>query len=185
MTKTKRTRVAIYARVSTSDKGQDPENQLRKLRRWCKDKGYPIEGEYVDHESGRKGAADRAQFRKLLDGAGRRDFDLVLVWRLDRLTREGLAATVHYLQRFDSHGVGFHSFEEPMLSTEDEFIRDVLIGLLSALAKVQAKKISDDTKAGLERAAKQGRKGGRPRAIVNKTDAKRIRSLHAKGTSER
>jgi DNA invertase Pin-like site-specific DNA recombinase len=43
-------RVAIYARVSTDDKGQDPENQLRQLREWCGRMGYPIAREYVEHE---------------------------------------------------------------------------------------------------------------------------------------
>jgi DNA invertase Pin-like site-specific DNA recombinase len=48
-------RIAIYARVSTDDKGQDPENQLRQLRDWCAHAGHEIVHEYVDKESGRKG----------------------------------------------------------------------------------------------------------------------------------
>ena len=50
-------RIAIYARVSTEDRGQDPENQLRELRAWCANSGHVIAGEYVEHVSGRKGAA--------------------------------------------------------------------------------------------------------------------------------
>ena len=46
-------RVAIYARVSTDDRGQDPENQLIALREWCTRSGHDIAAEYVDHESGR------------------------------------------------------------------------------------------------------------------------------------
>ena len=65
---TKKLKAAIYARVSTTDKGQDPENQLRELRRWCKQNNYTIAGEYIDRESGRNGAAERAQFR-LTNGA--------------------------------------------------------------------------------------------------------------------
>jgi DNA invertase Pin-like site-specific DNA recombinase len=49
-------RVAIYARVSTDDKGQDPENQLRELRDWVINSGHIISREYVDYDSGRKGA---------------------------------------------------------------------------------------------------------------------------------
>ena len=41
-------RFAIYARVSTDDKGQDPENQLRELRAWAINSGHEISGEYVD-----------------------------------------------------------------------------------------------------------------------------------------
>ena len=55
-------RVAIYARVSTDDKGQNPENQLRELRGWCVHSGHTITGEYVDYESGRKGADKRKKF---------------------------------------------------------------------------------------------------------------------------
>src|SRR5882672_2840607 len=79
-------RIALYARVSTSDKGQDPENQLAQLREWSHD--HKIVGEYVDHESGRK--AQREAFTKLFDDAAKRRFDCVLFWSLDRFSREGM-----------------------------------------------------------------------------------------------
>src|SRR5262245_41379901 len=68
-------RVAIYARVSTDDKGQDPENQLAELRAWCAAAGHTITLEYVDHETGRKGAEKRKQFATLFDDAAKRKFD--------------------------------------------------------------------------------------------------------------
>jgi DNA invertase Pin-like site-specific DNA recombinase len=55
-------RVAIYARVSTDDKGQDPENQLHDLRAWCAAAGHAVSREYIDYESGRKGGEKRKQF---------------------------------------------------------------------------------------------------------------------------
>jgi hypothetical protein len=87
-------RIAIYARVSTDDKGQDPENQLRELRSWCANAGHTVTGEYIDCESGRKGAQGRKQFARLFEDAHKRRFDCVLFWGLDRFTREGMAATV-------------------------------------------------------------------------------------------
>ena len=87
-------RVAIYARVSTEDKGQDPENQLRELRAWCLNSGHAIFREYVEHESGRSGANRRKQFAALLDDAAKRKFDCVLFWALDRFSREGMAQTI-------------------------------------------------------------------------------------------
>ena len=60
-------RVAIYARVSTEDKGQDPENQLRDLRAWCADSGHDLVGEYVDRVSGRKGTGESKQFAALFE----------------------------------------------------------------------------------------------------------------------
>ena len=73
-------RIAIYARVSTDDKGQDPENQLRELRAWCANSGHTITREYVEHESGRKGADKRKQFAALFEDAGKRKFDCGLFW---------------------------------------------------------------------------------------------------------
>jgi DNA invertase Pin-like site-specific DNA recombinase len=60
-------RIAIYARVSTDDKGQDPENQLRQLREWCANAGHEIVHEYIDKESGRKGTKGRKHFAALFD----------------------------------------------------------------------------------------------------------------------
>src|SRR5215467_1305850 len=92
-------RIAIYARVSTDDKGQDPENQLRQLRQWCASAGHELVHEYVDHESGRKGTKDRKQFAALFEDAHKRKFDCVLFWALDRFTREGMVPTIMHLQR--------------------------------------------------------------------------------------
>jgi DNA invertase Pin-like site-specific DNA recombinase len=156
-------RVAIYARVSTDDKGQDPENQLRQLREWCGRMGYPIAREYVEHEGGGTGVERRKQLGVMFAAAARRHFDLLLVWSLDRFSREGMAATVTHLQRLSSHGVAFRSFTEEHLSTENELVRNVLLAVLASLAKLEREKISQRTKAGLERARARGKVLGRPK----------------------
>ena len=156
-------RVAIYARVSTDDKGQDPENQLRHLRQWCERMSYPVVREYVEQENGSKGVEYRKKLAEVFDGAARREFDLLLVWSLDRFSREGMAATVAHMQRLASHGVAFRSFTEEHLSTENELVRNVLLAVLASLAKLEQEKISQRTKAGLERARARGKILGRPR----------------------
>src|SRR6266403_3018039 len=156
-------RVAIYARVSTENKGQDPENQLRQLREWCGRVGYSIVREYVEHENGGKGIEYRKQLNAMFKGASRREFDLLLVWSLDRFSREGMAATVGHLQRLSSHGVSFRSFTEEHLSTENELVRNILLATLASLAKLECEKISQRTKAGLERARAKGKILGRPK----------------------
>ena len=156
-------RVAIYARVSTDDKGQDPENQLGELRAWVVNSGYAISGEYVDYESGRKAADKRKQFAALFDDAAKRKFDCVLFWALDRFSREGMAQTIIHLQRLSSYGVAFHSYTEPHLATDNELVRNILLALLSSLAKVEAQKISERTKAGMARAKAKGMRIGRPK----------------------
>lgn len=155
-------RVAIYARVSTNDKGQSPENQLMQLRAWCERMGHAVVREYVEHESGGKGADQRPQYAQLFADAARRDFDMVLVWALDRFSRNGMAATILDLRRLNSYGVAFHSFSESHLSTDNELVRDILFALLSSLAKLERTKISERTKAGLERARAKGKRLGRP-----------------------
>src|SRR3990167_7046439 len=74
------TRFAIYARVSTDDKGQDPENQLRELRAWCAKEGHTVVREYIDYDSGRK--ANRKEFMALFRDAQTGSFDAVLFWAL-------------------------------------------------------------------------------------------------------
>src|SRR5579884_713187 len=154
--------VAIYARVSTRDKRQDPQNQLDQLRAYCERMAYGVAHEYVDYDSGGKRANERPGLAQLFADAARRRFDMVLVWALDRFGRNGMAATVLDLQRLGSYGVTFRSFTEPHLSTENELVRDVLLALLSSLAKLERSKISERTKAGLERARANGKRLGRP-----------------------
>ena len=156
-------RVAIYARVSTDDRGQDPENQLIALREWCARSGHEIAAEYVEHESGRKGVEARRQFARLFENAHRREFDLVLFWALDRFSREGMVQTIMHLQRLHSYAVQFHSYTEPHLNTDNELVRNALLAVLSSLAKAEAAKVSERTKAGLERARRRGAKIGRPK----------------------
>ncbi len=156
-------RIAIYARVSTADKGQDVDNQLLQLRVWCANSGHTITREYVEHESGRKGAEKRKEFAALFEDAAKRKFDCVLFWALDKFSREGMVQMIVHLQRLASFGISFHSYTEPHLSTDNELVRNILLALLSSLAKVEAQKIGERTKAGMARAKAKGVKMGRPR----------------------
>ena len=86
-------RVALYARVSTKDGRQDTENQLIALREYCARRGWEVVDEYVDHETG--GHSRRPHFQRMYVDARTRKFDLVLFWSLDRLSREGVSATLN------------------------------------------------------------------------------------------
>jgi DNA invertase Pin-like site-specific DNA recombinase len=83
--------IALYSRVSTRDKGQDVENQLRQLRDFCVKQGWAIVWEFVDRASGKR--SDREQFQAMFAAASRREFDCVLFWSLDRFSREGVYET--------------------------------------------------------------------------------------------
>ena len=184
-------RVAIYARVSTSlADGQDPANQVLQLRTWCGRMGYDIADEYVEHESGGKGPDQRKEYARLFSDAAQRKFDMVLVWALDRFSRRGLASTIAELQRLSSYGVSFHSYTEPHLSTDNELVRDLLLAVLSSLAKLERQKISERTKAGLERARANGKHIGRPQLSLAKRKQLRMvldtgKSWHAASVETR
>ena len=105
------TRVAIYGRVSTRDKGQEVENQLAQLREFGAKQGWTISCEYADRESGAN--RDRIEFQEMFRDAAHRRFDLLLIWSLDRFTREGVLETLTLLNRLTGAGVGYRSFTEP------------------------------------------------------------------------
>jgi DNA invertase Pin-like site-specific DNA recombinase len=175
-------RTALYARVSTRDKGQDSENQLRQLRQFAATQGWEITAEYVDRASGKRD--DRDQFQKMFAAASRRDFDVLLFWSLDRLSREGTVETLNHLQRLNNYGVNYRSFSEQYLDSTGIF-REAVIGILAAVAKQERVRLSERTKAGLERARAQGRVGGRPKASDDSKLVKELQRLRKAGRSIR
>ena len=156
-------KIALYARVSTKDKGQETENQLVQLREFAAKQNWQIIREYVDRETG--GTSDRAQFQAMFADAGRRKFDLVLFWSLDRLSREGVLETLQHLNRLTACGVGYKSFTEQYLDSCGIF-KDAVIGILAVIAKQERVRLSERTKAGLAIARSKGRQIGRPRLQV-------------------
>lgn len=152
------TRAALYARVSTDDKGQSTENQLAQLRRFAAAQGWVLANEYVDHESGAK--ANRPQFRAMMEAASRREFDVLLFWSLDRLSREGALKTLQTLTQLTDWGVAYRSFTEPYLDSAGIF-SDAIVALLATLAKQERVRLQERVRAGLERARREGKRLGR------------------------
>ena len=171
-------RVALYARVSTKDKGQDHENQLRELREFVERKageGWALEREYVDKVSGK--TPDRPAFRRMFEDASRKQFDMVLFWSLDRFSREGVLETLQHLQRLSSYGVEWFSYREEYLRSVGAF-RDAVLAILAAIAKQERIRISERVQAGLSRARAQGKRLGRPKAAVR---VERVQALRERG----
>jgi DNA invertase Pin-like site-specific DNA recombinase len=171
MTDKKPLRVALYSRVSTKDKGQDVRNQTDQLRDFCHRLDWQIVKEYSDNASGKRG--DRFQFQQMFDAATRREFDAVLFWSLDRFSREGTLQTLQYLQRLESYGVAYRSFTESWLDSLGPF-KDVVLALLATLAKQERVRLSERVTAGLARARKEGRIGGRPKVVVSATKIRKL-----------
>jgi DNA invertase Pin-like site-specific DNA recombinase len=166
-------RVAIYARVSTKDKGQDTENQLVQLREFATKQGWTASREYIDRETGSK--SDREQFQAMFADASKRKFDLLLFWSLDRLSREGVLETLQHLNRLTSCGIGYKSFTEQYFDSCGIF-KDAVISILATVAKQERVRLSERTKAGLAIARSKGRQIGRPRLNVQSSDIARLRS---------
>ena len=153
---------ALYARVSTRDK-QETENQLMQLREFAYKQGWKTL-EYIDRVTGKH--SDRERFQQLFQDASQRKFDVVLFWSLDRFSREGVRETLNHLNMLDSCGVAYKSYTEQYIDSCGIF-RDAVISILATIAKQERIRLSERTIAGLERARKAGRIGGRPRLVVN------------------
>ena len=174
-------RVALYARVSTKDKGQDTENQLLQLRAFCKQQGWTIYGEYVDQKTGR--TSDREAFQRLFQDAYQKRFSLCLFWALDRFSREGATDTLQHLRKLTNYGVQWKSFTEQYIDSAGMF-GEVIISLLAVLAKQESVRRSERASAAYARLKSQGRTDhlGRKRLVL---DRDKIRTMAAGGMSTR
>lgn len=142
-------KVAIYARVSTKDKGQEVENQLRQLREYInKVDGWTLAVEFIDQASAKN--INRPEFKRMMEAASRREFDVLLFWSLDRLSREGTLRTHQLLEELNSHGVAWKSLTEQYLDTCGIF-KEVVISLLAVLAKQERERTAERVKAGVAR----------------------------------
>jgi DNA invertase Pin-like site-specific DNA recombinase len=158
-------KAATYARVSTTNHGQDPEMQLTELRDYCKRRGWEVTGEYVD--AGVSGARDsRPELNRLMADAHQRRFDAVLVWKLDRFGRS-LRHLVNALAELEALGVAFISLRDNLdLSTPSGRLMFQIIG---AMAEFERALIQERVRAGLRNARAKGKRLGRPRKIVDGT----------------
>ena len=163
-------RVAIYTRVSTDD--QDAENQARQLREWAKSEGHKIVAEHSDVASG---ARHRESLDDLYDAARDRRFEILAIWSLDRLTRQGPLQTLLYVHRFDRLGVRVFSHQETYLDPGMPFYSSIL-ALIADVAKMERDRLIERTKAGQDRARAQGKHIGRPRGAKDKTKRRRRQS---------
>ena len=169
-------RVAIYARVSTLDRGQNPETQLITLRDYAEHRDFEIVGEYIDYASGTR--EDRPQYQALLEAARKRQVDVVLVWRYDRFARS-TQALVQALKEFQGLGVDFISYQENIDTTTPQ--GEMIFTVMASLAQFESALISERVKAGMARAKAQGKRISR--APIPKGLQARIAKLYQQGTS--
>jgi DNA invertase Pin-like site-specific DNA recombinase len=169
-------RVAIYARVSTTNHGQDVGLQTRELRQFAEARGWTVAGEYID--AGVSGAKDsRPELNRLMADAHKRRFDVVCVWRFDRFARS-VSHLLRALETFKALGIDFVSFSEQMDTSTPA--GKMVFTVLGAVAELERSLIVERVRAGLRNAKAKGKSLGRPRVIV---DVARITALRSQGLS--
>lgn len=156
-------RVALYARVSTLDKGQDPETQLTQLREYALRRNFEVMGEFIDHASGT--TQDRIQYKLMMAAAKKRKLDVVLVWRYDRFARS-TQALVNAMKEFRSLGIDFISYQENIDTTTPT--GELIFHVMASLAQFESSLISQRVKAGMARAKAQGKRISRPQLPIDK-----------------
>ena len=169
-------RVALYARVSTLDKGQDPETQLVQLRGYAQARNFEVITEFIDYASGT--SEDRTQYKLMMAAAKKRKIDVVLVWRYDRFARS-TQALVNALKEFQSLGIDFISYQENIDTTTPT--GELIFHVMASLAQFESSLISQRVKAGMARAKAQGKHIARP--PISKQMQEKIIELQRQGVS--
>ena len=173
-------KVGLYGRVSTTDKGQDPELQLKDLRQYASARGWKVFGEYVDR--GVSGAKDkRPELDRLMEDARKRRIDGILVWKLDRFGRS-LKSLVTTLEELRALGIQFVSYTENLdFSTP---AGRAMANLIGVFAEFERDLIRERVKAGIQNAKSKGIRVGR-RPLIDEKLLRTVRDRRDKGMSLR
>jgi len=173
-------KVGLYGRVSTTDKGQDPELQLKDLRQYASARGWKVFGEYVDR--GVSGAKDRRpELDRLMEDARKRRIDGILVWKLDRFGRS-LKSLVTTLEELRALGIQFVSYTENLdFSTP---AGRAMANLIGVFAEFERDLIRERVKAGIQNAKSKGIRVGR-RPLIDEKLLRTVRDRRDKGMSLR
>jgi len=171
-------KVAVYIRVSTTK--QELENQKTQLERYCDKSDWEVFKIYSDIITGKE--ESRPAYDKLYQDAHKKLYDGVLFWSLDRFARSGTLFTLQKLRELDNLEIFWHSYQEPYISSVGPW-KDVVISIFATIAKLERERISERTKAGLERVKSKGVKLGRK--SISKETIDEVIELLKKGVSYR
>ena len=154
------TKAAIYARVSTSE--QSTDNQMPAIEKYCQEHGYELAAVYSESESAWKNGKQAELARLLADiRSGKRKYDRLVIWSIDRLSRGGIGQIFGLIHTFRQYGCQVVSCNEPWLESAEP-AGDLLLAVTAWIAEFESQRRSDRTLAGLNRAKADGKKLGRP-----------------------
>jgi DNA invertase Pin-like site-specific DNA recombinase len=165
-------RIAVYARVSTLNKGQDVDMQLIDMRKSIESKGWNLFKEYIDRGvSGSK--SSRPQLDKLMRDAADKKFDAVLVWKLDRFGRS-VRHLVNAIAELESFGVAFISLKDSIDLTTAQ--GRLMFQIIAAMAEFERELIRERVKAGMANARTKGKQIGRPSLGIDRDHVTALKS---------
>ena len=134
-------KVCIYSRVSTNE--QDAENQYTVFTGWAIQREFDIVNIYSEEETAWK-AGHQRELAHLLDDARMRKFEAVLVWALDRLSREGPLVILSLVNRLKICGVKVLSYQESWTEAPGE-LGELLFAIAGWVARIESQRRSERT----------------------------------------
>lgn len=155
-------RIALYVRNSTNEERQNPEVQINPLVRRCENEGW----EYIIFQEFASGAKQtRPKLDLMLQGIRNREFDAVMVWRLDRLGRS-LKHLLQLIEEFNNKKIAFISLTEGFDTSTPQ--GELFFNIAGAFAQFERKLIQERINAGLAVAKEKGKTLGRPKGSKDK-----------------
>lgn len=168
-------KAAIYCRVSTLD--QKTELQMEEATQFVAARGWEIAFTFEDKQTGTN--TKRQGYQEMMALARKRKFEILVVWKLDRLGRS-LKDLVLTLQEFSELGIEFVSMKDQIDTSTSA--GKLMLHMLGAFAEFEGNMIRERVNAGLRAAKAKGKRLGRPAASI---DSEKIIALHASGKSYR
>jgi DNA invertase Pin-like site-specific DNA recombinase len=157
----KQVKAAIYARVSTTGKGQNPETQLLELRKYCQDRAWPYT-EYVDIGASGK-STDRPALNRLQKDIHYHRINTVIIWKFDRLARN-TRELLNLADDWGKRGVDLISKTEDIDTTSPG--GRAIFAIMAVIAEFERAVLVERVNAGLDRARREGKHLGRPKTKV-------------------
>lgn len=154
-------KAACYLRVSTGQ--QDANNQLPAIKAWCERRAYELAEIYQESESAWRNGHQYELSRLLSDiRSGKRRYDVLLCWALDRLSRQGIGPLLQLINTLELYGCHVISVTESWTHPEAGPMREMFIAMSAWAAKFESDRRSERTRAGLDNARAKGKRLGRP-----------------------
>jgi len=162
-------RAVIYSRVSTDE--QTTDNQVPVLKAWAEHRGFTL-GEIYQETASAWRDGHQLELARLIDDAYKGKFEVVLVWALDRVSRQGALAILEFVNKLQKWGIRVFSYQESWTEAPGE-LAELLYALTGWVARMESARRSARTKEGIERKTREGWKPGRPRGSKDTRKRKR------------